>query len=185
MASAPANCKAVSGISRPGLSDVVFLVSCWHSLSRTHPPLHSLLCMSRPAFPGMPYGRGSFQALPGQIHRAAWSPREMLAGAAPYRAAGPWGKKCFLALAGPGFPGCAPRGPQGGLAQGPSLLSDFDKPIPSVPHPHWVGSGASRTSALRLQGDFSPLGRMSKCRCPAHRGGSGLAGLGRAQKSAF
>lgn len=94
MASAPANSRAVSGISRPSPSDFMFRVSCWHSLSYP-PPLCSLLCMSRPAFPSMPYGGDSFQALPGQTHRAAWSPREVLASAAPYWAAGP-GKKALL-----------------------------------------------------------------------------------------
>ena len=76
--------------------------------------------MSRPAFPGMPYGGSSFQALPGQIHRAAWSPWEVLAGAAPYRAAGPWEKNTSWPWqdgpwGGPtqGSQGVLPKGPRG------------------------------------------------------------------------
>ena len=164
----------------PALGNVLLALPLSYPPPLTQPPVHVQTCLPRHAL-----WQGLLPSPARPDPQSSLEPSGDAGRCCPLPGCRDLGKKCFLALAGPGFPGCAPRGPQGGLAQGPSLLSDFDKPIPSVPHPHWVGSGASRTSALRLQGDFSPLGRMSKCRCPAHRGGSGLAGLGRAQKSAF
>lgn len=120
VASAPANSRAVSGISRPSPSDFVFRVSCWHSLSRTHPPYAaSCACPDLPS-QACPTAGTPSKPCQGQTHRAAWSPREVLAGAAPYRAAGP-GKKALLdpdsrdrGEAQPRAPRvCSPRAPVG------------------------------------------------------------------------
>lgn len=178
-----------------GFPDLVPLTSCFvcpaGTLSRTHPPYAaSCACPDLPSQACPTAGTPSkpCQARPTEQPGALGRCWPVL----PPTGLQALGKKHFLTLTGgtvgrpnPELPGCAPRGPQRGLAQGPSLLRDLDKPTPSVPHPNWVGRGVSRSSALRLQGVFSPLGRMSKCRCPAQRGGSGLAGLGRAQESAF
>lgn len=194
VASAPANCRAVSGTSRPGLSDLVFLVACWHSLSRTHPPyaasLHVQTCL-----PTHAPRRGLLPDLPGQTHRAAWSPGEVLASAAPYRAAGPWERNASwpwqdrrtMGRPNPGFPGCAPRGPQVGLAQGPSLLSDLDKPSPPprCPIPTEWEAGQAEPQLSDFKAFSVPWDTCQNAGVQAHQGGSGLAGLGRAQESAF
>lgn len=64
-----------------------------------------------------------------------------------------------------------PRGPQSGLAQGPSLLSDLDKPCPPPLCP--VPSGAKRVEqnlSSQTSSHFSSLGSMLKCRCPGPPG---------------
>lgn len=120
VASAPANCRAVSGTSRPGLSDLVFLVAL--ALPLSYPSsLRSL-----PACPDLPSHACPTAGAPSRPARPdPQSSLEPWGGAGqccPLPGCRALGKKCFLALAGqtdhgeaqPRVPRvCSPRAPGG------------------------------------------------------------------------